>query len=90
MEMETSIFEPATVFTKTYIEGFFCPRCNNPLVRTRDLALIKRNKEHWTCSKCNQKMRLTDNGGTVIFKIVDEEPSSPIICAENNTIPAIL
>ena len=67
-DFEVQDLEPAIIFTKTHTEGFFCPNCNTPLIRARNLIFSRGKQEYWKCSECNQNMRLTVDDRTIHLK----------------------
>ena len=71
--------QPTVIFMKMYAEGFFCPTCNTPLTRAKNLIFSVRSQEYWKCLECHQQMRLIEEGHTLHFELLKEIPEEKII-----------
>ena len=78
-DLKDKDFAPSITFMKTIVEGFFCPICNMPIIRAKNLIFSFGNQEYWKCLECNQKMRLTEDSCTIHFEMVDEIPEEKIL-----------
>lgn len=70
--LKNHVLKPAAIFRKSYVEGFFCPKCSSTLLRAENLEFITRNEEYWKCSECNLEMYLSDNGLEIVFSFIDK------------------
>ena len=70
--------KPSVVWTKSYVEGFFCPRCKVPLVRAVSLVSTSGNEEYWRCQECGLILHVADYGYRVSLGVLDEIPEEMV------------